>query len=105
MTILGNIVEKVLGGAERKDVDIDAMLAEKAKHNKEHLDWKRSIVDLLKLIGMEGEADFHHRVTLFKELGGTEHYTGNAIQNMWMHREVMKKLAENGGKVPPEWLK
>ena len=84
-------------------VDVTAILNDLAKKNPEKLDWKRSIVDLMKLVGMD--SSFAARKQLAAEL----HYSGDpndsAAMNVWLHKEVMKKLAENGGKVPQELLK
>ena len=83
-------------------VDVTAILNDLAKKNPEKLDWKRSIVDLMKLVGMD--SSFAARKQLAAEL----HYTGDpndsAAMNIWLHKEVMRKLAENGGKVPQELL-
>jgi hypothetical protein len=68
----------------------------------ERLDWQHSIVDLLKLVGLDSS------LAARKELATDLHYTGeldgSAAMNIWLHKEVMKKLAENGGKVPQELL-
>jgi hypothetical protein len=83
-------------------VDVNAILNDLAKKNPERLDWKRSIVDLMKLVGMD--SSFAARKQLAAEL----HYTGDpndsASMNIWLHKEVLRKLAENGGKVPQEPL-
>jgi Domain of unknown function (DUF3597) len=83
-------------------VDVTTILNDLAKKNPERLDWKRSIVDLMKLVGMD--SSFAARKQLAAEL----HYSGDpndsAAMNIWLHKEVMKKLAENGGKVPQELL-
>ena len=66
----------------------------------EKLDWRHSIVDLMKLVGMDSS------LSARKELADDLHYTGDksdsAKMNMWLHKEVMRKLAENGGNVPAE---
>jgi hypothetical protein len=84
-------------------VDVTAILNDLAKKNPEKLDWKRSIVDLMKLVGMD--SSFAARKQLAEEL----HYTGDpndsAAMNIWLHKEVLRKLAENGGKVPQELLR
>ena len=84
-------------------VDVTTILNDLAKKNPERLDWKRSIVDLMKLVGMD--SSFAARKQLAAEL----HYSGDpndsAAMNIWLHKEVMKKLAENGGKVPQELLR
>ena len=83
-------------------VDVTAILNDLAKKNPEKLDWKRSIVDLMKLVGMD--SSFAARKQVAEEL----HYTGDpndsASMNIWLHKEVLRKLAENGGKVPQELL-
>ena len=81
-------------------VDVEANLTAMAKGNSEDLDWKRSIVDLLKLVGMD--SSFGARKELALELGYSQadiDSKGSAEMNMWLHKQVMKKLAENGGTV------
>lgn len=83
-------------------VDVAAILDGMAAKNPEKLDWKHSIVDLLKLLGMDSS------LAERKELAADLKYTGDtndsATMNMWLHKEVMRKLAENGGKVPADLL-
>jgi 3-oxoacyl-ACP reductase-like protein len=83
-------------------VDVAIILDGLAAKNAEKLDWKRSIVDLMKLVGMDSN------LSARKQLATELHYTGNqndsASMNIWLHKEVLRKLAENGGKVPPELL-
>ena len=83
-------------------VDIAAVMNGLAAKSPEKLDWKRSIVDLMKLVGMDSS------LSARKELAAELHYTGDtndsASMNVWLHKEVLRKLAENGGKVPPELL-
>lgn len=86
-------------------VDVEANLAAMAKAHPEDLDWKRSIVDLLKLVGMD--SSFGARKELALELGYSQDdidSKGSAEMNMWLHKQVMKKLAENGGTVPADLL-
>lgn len=84
----------------KSNVDVAAVLNDMASKNKEKLDWKHSIVDLMKLVGIDSS------ITARKALAADLHYTGDtndsASMNIWLHKEVMKKLAENGGKVPQE---
>jgi hypothetical protein len=79
-------------------VDVDAILTKLASQNKEQLDWKHSIVDLMKLLNLD--SSLAARKALATEL----HYTGNesdtATMNVWLIKQVMQKLAENGGKLP-----
>jgi hypothetical protein len=63
----------------------------------DRLNWRTSIVDLMKLIGLD--ASYEERKELAEELGRTD-YEGSAEDNIWLHRQVMNKLAQNGGKVP-----
>lgn len=83
-------------------VDIAAILDRMAASHPEKLDWKHSIVDLMKLVGMDSS------LAERKELAADLKYTGDtsdsATMNMWLHKEVMRRLAENGGKVPAELL-
>ena len=67
----------------------------------DRLNWRTSIVDLMKLIGVD--SDYDSRKALAVELG-REDYSGNAEDNMWLHRRVMKELAASGGRVPAEFL-
>jgi len=73
-----------------------------AAKNPERLDWKHSIVDLMKLVGMDSS------LAARKELAADLHYTGDqndsATMNIWLHKQVLIKLSENGGKVPQELL-
>lgn len=83
-------------------VDVAAILDDLARKNPEKLDWKDSIVDLMKLVGIDSS------LSARKQLATELHYTGNqndtASMNIWLHKEVLRKLAENGGKVPQELL-
>ena len=83
-------------------VDVTAVLDGLAANNSEDLDWKRSIVDMLKLVGMDSS------LSARRELADDLHFTGDkgdsAAMNEWLHAEVLKKLAANGGKVPAELL-
>ncbi len=62
------------------------------------LNYKTSIVDLMKLIGLDSSLD--NRKDLATELGYTGEKDGSAEMNIWLHKEVMRQLAANGGKVP-----
>ncbi len=89
--------------APPQTVDIAAILNGLAAKNPEKLDWKRSIVDLMKLVGMD--SGFGARKQLATEL----HYTGDpndsAAMNIWLHKQVLQKISENGGTVPAELLR
>jgi Domain of unknown function (DUF3597) len=121
MSIFGNIMSSIFGhGAKAQPasgaamsappaggptvspaqapVDVEAVLATLASKNKEKLEWRTSIVDLMKLLDLDSS------LAARKELAHELHYTGStsdsAAMNVWLHKQVMIKLAENGGKVP-----
>ena len=86
--------------APAQPVDVEAVLNDLAAKNPQSLNWKTSIVDLLKLLDLD--SSLHARA----ELAGELHYTGDtndsAAMNVWLHKQVMQKLEENGGKVPAD---
>jgi len=79
-------------------VDVDQVLSDisKSKGNPD-LNYQSSIVDLMKLLGLDSSLD--HRKQLADELGYTGEKDGSAEMNIWLHREVMRQLAANGGQV------
>ncbi len=81
-------------------VDVAANLDALAKASKEKFDWRKSIVDLMKLLKLD--SGLAARKELAKELGYTGDMGDSAKMNVWLHKQVMTKLAENGGKVPDE---
>ena len=120
MSIFGNIMSSIFGhGAKaqatmaatsgaakpsassttpQSQVDVEAVLTKLMTQTKEKLDWRKSIVDLMKLLGLDSS------LVARKELAKELHYAGDtndsATMNIWLHKQVMIKLAENGGKVP-----
>jgi Domain of unknown function (DUF3597) len=126
MSVLGNIISAIFGqqpksaggsttvgssatapdpstptsATPQSQVDVEAVLNKLASQNTEKLDWRKSIVDLMKLLKLD--SSLSARQALAKEL----HYPGDtkdsAAMNIWLHKQVMIKLAENGGKVPNE---
>jgi len=88
--------------APAKAVDVAAILDGLAAKNPEKLDWKKSIVDLMKLVGMD--SSFGARKQLAQELNYTGDPNDSASMNVWLHKQVLIKIAENGGKVPQELL-
>lgn len=81
-------------------VDVQAVLDGLASRNAQKLNWRTSIVDLMKLL--ELDSGLAARKELAGELGYCGAQDGSAEMNIWLHRQVMNKLAENGGKVPAE---
>ncbi len=89
--------------APTKAVDVAAILDGLAAKNPEKLDWKKSIVDLMKLVGMD--SSFKARKQLAQELNYTGDPNDSASMNIWLHKQVLIKLSENGGKVPEDLLR
>lgn len=87
-------------GSGAQQVDVAAILNAKVAEKKVKLDWRHSIVDLMKLLDLDSS------LAARKELAKELHYSGDtndsATMNMWLHKQVMQKLAENGGKVPAD---
>jgi hypothetical protein len=79
-------------------VDVAKVLDEMAGRTKEDLDWRKSIVDLMKLLKLD--SSLAARKKLATELGYGGNMNDSASMNIWLHKQVMSKLAENGGKVP-----
>jgi hypothetical protein len=81
-------------------VDVEAVVSRLAAQKKEKLNWRTSIVDLMKVLDLDSS------LSARKELAKELHYTGDtndsAAMNVWLHKQVMAKLAQNGGKVPAE---
>jgi 3-oxoacyl-ACP reductase-like protein len=85
--------------AAMDEIDVEARLS--AMAGADNLNWRSSIVDLLKLLGID--ASYDNRKALATELGDTN-YSGSAEDNIALHKAVMKELAANGGKVPADLL-
>ena len=80
------------------EVDVERNLAEMAQGK--NLNWRTSIVDLMKLLGIDSSLE--NRKELARELGYTGDLDGSAEMNIWLHRKTMQELAASGGKVPAE---
>jgi 3-oxoacyl-ACP reductase-like protein len=78
--------------------EVEAMIKKIADAQSEDLNWRQSIVDLMKLLKLD--SSLNARKQLAKELGYTGTPDGSAEMNIWLHKQVMTKLAESGGKVP-----
>ena len=82
------------------NVDVGQILSDMAAKKGENLNYKQSIVDLLKLLDLDSS------LSARKQLADELHYTGDkddsATMNVWLHKQVVQKLAENGGKVPAD---
>jgi hypothetical protein len=121
MSIFGDIMDAIFGGgaasaneaqptsaggsasrgkAAASNVDIGAILDKKAQDAGEKLNWRKSIVDLMKLLKLDSSAKA--RKALADELKYPGDQKDSAAMNIWLHKQVMTKLAENGGVVPKE---
>ncbi len=89
-----------MAAAAAAPVDVDAILTAEAANAGQALNWRTSIVDLMKLLGIDSSLD--NRKALAQELGYTGALDGSAEMNIWLHKAVMRELAANGGKVPAE---
>ena len=78
--------------------ELEALIARTVAAQGEKLDWRQSIVDLMKALKLD--SSLGARKQLAQELGYTGSLDGSAEMNIWLHRQVMAKLAESGGKVP-----
>ncbi len=94
----GSMGEGSAGSAQT--VDVEDVLSRMQEQHPEQLNWRTSIVDLMKLLGLDSS------LAARKELATELNYTGStddsAAMNMWLHKQVMRKLAENGGRVPED---
>ena len=81
------------------EIDVEASLS--AKPGAGDLNWRTSIVDLFKLLGLD--PSYANRKELAQELGRTD-YSGTAEDNIWLHKATMQEIAKNGGKVPSDML-
>jgi hypothetical protein len=84
--------------APHEPVDIEVVMQAFEKDSGQKLNWRTSIVDLLKLLDIDSSLD--NRKELAKELGYTGSTSDSATMNIWLHKQVLRKLQENGGKVP-----
>ncbi|HEX4330755.1 MAG TPA: DUF3597 domain-containing protein [Usitatibacter sp.] len=87
-------------GAPPQSVDVAAIVDKAAAAKGEKLEWRTSIVDLMKALDID--SSLTARKELAKELGYTGDTNDSATMNIWLHKQVMAKLAANGGKLPPE---
>jgi hypothetical protein len=86
--------------APAQTVDVAPILDKAVAAKKEKLEWRTSIVDLMKALDID--SSLAARKELAKELGYSGDTNDSATMNVWLHKQVMTKLAANGGKLPPE---
>jgi glycine/serine hydroxymethyltransferase len=109
MSIFGDIAAAIFGtdtanaapaAGAKANADVIKILEQRDETSKEDLDWKESIVDLLKLLNLD--SSLTARKALADELKYPGDKNDSAAMNMWLHKQVMTKLAENGGVVPQD---
>ena len=120
MSVFGSIMGKIFGGSAHTPpvgvasqpastggqagamttVDVEAVLIGLSSKAGDSLDWRRSIVDLMKLLNLD--SSLAARKELAKELKYAGDMNDSAAMNIWLHKQVMQKLAANGGKVPAD---
>lgn len=112
MSIFGKIMSAIFGSKEVKAdgtpvssgalpmVDVEAMMEKLAKDSGKPSNWRVSIVDLMTLLKLD--ASLKARQDLAKELGYTGNVNDTAPMNIWLHKQVMTKIADAGGKIPAD---
>jgi len=94
----GMLAEPVAAPGSPQAVDIEAVLNGLMRKRGEKLNWQTSIVDLMKLVGLD--PSLQNRKQLAQELGYTGDTSDSAGMNIWLHKQVMTRLEQNGGKLP-----
>ena len=92
----------VTPAAPAAPVDVEAIMMDLERKSGHKSNWRESIVDLMSLLGIDNS--LAERRALAQELGYTGDMNDTAPMNIWLHKQVMKRLAENGGKVPANLL-
>jgi hypothetical protein len=88
--------------APSSPVDVAAVMEAAVKAKGQKLNWRTSIVDMMKALDLD--SSLSARKELAKELGYTGDTSDSATMNIWLHKALMKKLSENGGKVPADLM-
>jgi hypothetical protein len=88
------------GAAPAESVDVAAILDKAVAAKKEKLEWRTSIVDLMKALDVD--SSLSARKELAKDLKYSGDMNDSASMNMWLHKQMMAQLAANGGKLPPD---
>lgn len=101
-TAAGSATGTATGAANAplSEVDVEKILDDLAQQSGQKLNWRTSIVDTMKALGMDSSLE--HRKELARELQYSGDMNDSAAMNEWLHKRVMKELAANGGKLPPE---
>jgi 8-oxo-dGTP pyrophosphatase MutT (NUDIX family) len=107
VTEVAKVASKAAVAAEEvvvaRDFDVTAYLDGLTKASKEKgLDWRKSIVDMMKLVGID--SSLSARRELAEELGYKGDMKDSAKMNIWLHREMLQRIAANGGQLPDDLL-
>jgi hypothetical protein len=101
MSIFGKLLSAIFH-QPLSQVDVEAVITDLAAKKGEELDWRHSVVDLMKVLNLNSS------LVLRKKLAKKLNYPGDtddtATMNIWLHKQIMRKFAENGGKVPSDLL-
>lgn len=96
-------VQQPASAQAQQPVDVEAVLADISRQRgNPQLNYQSSIVDLMKLLGIDSSLE--NRKQLAQELGYSGELNGSAEMNTWLHKAVMKGLADNGGRVPASYI-
>lgn len=104
MTIIATILSLLhCDGPVSQPVDISARLDGLAAARPDHPDWRHSVVDLMKLLDIDSSADNRNRLAFELDYPG-DMAAGRGAMNEWLRKEVMRRVSDNGGKVPEELM-
>ena len=98
----GDVSSGASTSTSMSDVDVEQVLTDLASKYNHPVNWRYSIVDLMAILGIDNSLS--QRKALAHELGYTGDTNDSATMNIWLHKQVMQKLAENGGRVPADLL-
>jgi hypothetical protein len=102
MAVFQDVIDSIANFANGRvqGVDVAAVLDSKAAGQTDQLEWRYSIVDLMKVLGLPG--DLSSRIALARELGYSGALNGSAEMNIWLHKQILTKLDEAGAIVPAD---
>ncbi|WP_250499242.1 DUF3597 domain-containing protein [Caballeronia sp. GAWG1-5s-s] len=95
-------VEAAAAPAPLSDIDVAAVMDQLASESSQQLNWRVSIVDMMKLLDVDSSLD--HRKQLATELKYSGDMNDSAAMNIWLHKQLMQALAANGGKLPADLI-
>lgn len=108
MTIFATVLGALHGAVERHKMnELESRLDQRASQIKPFMEWRKSVVDLLKLLGVDNS--YEHRIMLAQKFGyrgqlASDHDEPTSAMNVWLHHEIMQRVVDNGGRVPREMM-